>query len=150
MAKAGRKKKGDTPAVLRCDKLATFMNAGKERDLRAMLRDWRGAAAVYSRLQWRCFHEDGRLDPFLDPATQYRKDGAKVRSGVLRQIGLHSGIDIPETPPVEDGRKPKKRVLPTPPGLDDPLAPLKVSLGAAQAQMVQGQVIGMLKSVISN
>ncbi|MDW9478996.1 transposase [Sinorhizobium meliloti] len=109
MAKAGRKKKGETPAVLRCDKLATFMNPGKERDLRAMMQDWRKAAAVYSRLQWRCFHEDSRFDPFLDPATQYRKDGAKARSGILRQIALRHGIEIPEPPPPEEGTKPKKK-----------------------------------------
>jgi hypothetical protein len=41
VAKAGRKKEGETPAVLRCDKLATFMNPGKERHLHAMLRSWR-------------------------------------------------------------------------------------------------------------
>lgn len=149
MAKAGRKKKGETPAVLRCDKLATFMNPGKERDLRAMMQNWRKAATHYSRLQWRCFHQGGRFDPFLDPATQYRKDGGKLRSGILSQIALRHGIDIPE-PPVEDGAKPKKKVLPTPPGLSDPLAPLKSSLGAAHVQMVQGQVIGTLKSFISN
>jgi putative transposase len=126
------------------------MNAGKERNLRAMLREWREAAGVYSRLQWRCFYQAGRFDPFLDPATQYRKDGAKVRSGILRQMSLHHGIDIPEPPVVEDGVKSKKRVLPTPPGLADTLAPLKASLGAAQVQMVQGQVIGTLKSFISN
>lgn len=150
MAKAGRKKKGDPPAVLRCDKLATFMNPGKERDLRAMLAEWRKAASVYSRLQWQCFHREGRFDPFLDPATQYRKDGAKVRSGILRQIAAKNGLEIPEPPAVEEVTKPRKRVLPTPPGLVDPLAPLKASLGAAQVQMVQGQVIGTLKSFISN
>lgn len=89
MAKAGQKKKGETPAVLRCDKLATFMNPGKERDLRAMMRDWREAAGVYSRLQWRCFHQDGRFDPYLDPATQYRKDGGKV--GLEPSAGSHCG-----------------------------------------------------------
>jgi putative transposase len=150
VAKSGRKKEGDTPAVLRCDKLATFMNPGKERDLRAMLRGWRIAADVYARLQWRNLFENGGFDPFFDPATQYRKDGAKVRSGILRQIGIMHGIDLPEPPIVEDGAKPKKRVLPTPPGLADPLARLKTSLGAAQVQMVRDQVIGTLKSFISN
>ncbi|MCZ7861461.1 transposase [Agrobacterium salinitolerans] len=150
MTKAGQKKEGETPVVLRCDKLATFMNSRKERDVRAMLRDWRAAASVYSRLQWRCFHQHGRFDPYLDPATQYRKDGGKVRSGILRHIALKHGIDVPASPSVEDGVKAKKRILPTPPGLADPLAPLKASLGAAQVQMVRDQVIGTLKSFISN
>ncbi len=50
MAKTGRRKKGKTPAVLRCDKLATFMNSAKEDQVRAMLRDWRKAAGLYSSL----------------------------------------------------------------------------------------------------
>lgn len=136
------------PPVLRCDKLVTVMNPGKERDIRAMLRDWRKAAAVYSRLQWRCFHSEGRFNPFLDPATQYRKDGAAVRSGILRQIASRN--DILEIAPQGADSLTKKRVLPTPPGLDDPLAPTKACLGAAQVQMVQGQVIGTLRSFISN
>ncbi|MBY3151151.1 transposase [Rhizobium laguerreae] len=126
------------------------MNKGKGRELRAMLRDWRAAAGVYASLQWRCFHQDGRFDPFLDPATQYRKDGAKVRAGIIRQIVLKHELDVPVPEPVKEGEKPKKRVLPTPPGLSDCLAPMKAALGAAQVQMVQGQVIGTLKSFISN
>ncbi len=135
---------------MRCDKLATFMNPGKEHDLRAMMRDWRKAAAVYSRLQWRCLYQDGRFDPFLDPATQYRKDGARLRSVILRQIALRHGNAISGPPPVEEEKKPKKKVLPTPPGLSDPLAPLKASLGAAQVQMAREQALGTLKSFISN
>jgi hypothetical protein len=94
--------------------------------------------------------------PFFDPATQYRKDGAAIRSGILRQITLKHGLDIPASPPPpvavegEDAPKPRKKVLPTPPGLFDPLARVKTSLGAAQAQMVQGQVIGILRSFVSN
>ncbi|MCZ7862687.1 transposase [Agrobacterium salinitolerans] len=149
MAKTERKKKGETPAVLRCDKVATFMNTGKERDLRAMMQAWRGVADVYSRLQWQCFHRDGRFDLYLDPATQYRKDGAKVRSGILQQIAFKNGLDLPEPRSTEGDTKPKKR-LPTPAGLSDPLGVLKASLGAAQVQMVQAQVIGTLKSFISN
>jgi putative transposase len=148
LAKAGRKKEGETPAVLRCDKLPTFMNPGKERDLQSMLRGWRRTAGVYARLQWRILFENGRFDPFFDPATQYRKDGARVRSGIVQQLLLRHNLPLPDAP-APDKQK-KKRVLPTPPGLADPLAPLKASLGAAQVQMVQGQVIGTLRSFISN
>jgi putative transposase len=150
LAKAGRTKEGETPAVLRCDKLATFMNPGKERDLRAMLRVWRGVAGVYARLQWRNLFENGRFDPYFDPATQYRKDGAKVRSGIIQQLLLRHNLPLPDAPAPDEQKKKKKRVLPTPPGLADPLAPLKASLGAAQVQMVRDQVICILKSFISN
>lgn len=126
------------------------MNANKRRDLLLMLREWRNAASIYSALQWKCFFQDGRFDPFFDPATQYRKDGAKVRQGLLRQIALNFGVELSLPPVLENDEKPKKRVLPTPLGLNDPLSGVKAALGAAQAQMVQGQVMGILRSFISN
>jgi Transposase and inactivated derivatives len=136
--------------VLRCDKLATHMNPNKLRDLRAMMREWRTAASEVARLQWRCFFETGRFDPFFDSARQYRKEGAAVRAGILRQIMLRHGLEIAPPEPPPEGEKIRKKILPTPPGLSDPLSYLKATLGAAQFQMMQGQVIGMLRSFVSN
>lgn len=144
------KDEGKAQSVMRCDKLLTALNLGKQRDIRAMMREWRRAATEIARLQWTCFFRNGRFDPFFDPATQYRKDGGAVRSGLLRQLSFHYDVVIEPPPDPAEGEKVKKKILPTPPGLDDPLAPLKATLGAGQVQMVQGQVIGMLRSFISN
>lgn len=75
------------------------MNAGKEELVLAMLRRWRRAAVRTATIQWRCFFEQGRFDPFFDPATAYRKAGAiseaktSVRSCVLNALDQIIGQD---------------------------------------------------------
>ncbi|MGV2145469.1 MULTISPECIES: zinc ribbon domain-containing protein [unclassified Rhizobium] len=121
------------------------MNAGKEELVLAMLRRWRGAAVQTAAIQWRCFFEQGRFDPFFDPATAYRKAGVAVRAALLVQIGAHYGLDSGAGKPGATRRYPKMA-----PGLVDPLAELKSELGAAQVQMVREQVLGSLNSYVSN
>lgn len=137
-----KKKKGDTPAVLRCDKLPTQMNPGKIETLRVMLKAWRSAAQTISHIQWNCFYQDGNFDPFFDPATVHRKAGAEVRSGLLRQFAQNFG-----TPPTKFKKKRLPQMID---GLQDILAPLKASLGAGEVQAVREQVLGTLNSFVSN
>lgn len=47
LAKRGGKSEDGERRVLRCDRLPTFMNRGKERKLRRMLANWRLAAACF-------------------------------------------------------------------------------------------------------
>ena len=139
----GRTTEGSVAPVLRCDPLPHGMNRGKEDAVLDMLGRWRMAAAEVARVQWRLFHDIGRLDPQADAATQYRKDGATVRKRVLDAIVDRYGVEGSSAPTV-------KRILPTPPGLVDPLAEAKAALGAAPIQMIRAQVVGMLESFLSN
>jgi len=121
------------------------MNAGKEELVLAMLRRWRRAAVQTAAIQWRCFFEQGRFDPFFDPASAYRKAGIATRTGLLVQIGARFGLEIGDAKPGATRRFPEMA-----PGLVDPLAAMKAELGAAQVQMVREQVLGSLNSYISN
>jgi putative transposase len=138
----GRKKKGEMPAVLRCDKLATHMNPGKVSTIKTMLKAWRACAALHARLQWDCFFRLGSFDPFFDPAAVHRKAGAEARRGLLRQLSLHFQVEPTEIK--------AKRLSEMISGLVDPLAPMKAALGAAEVQMVREQVLGALNSYVSN
>ncbi|TLX15893.1 hypothetical protein [Rhizobium sp. MHM7A] len=142
MAKRKKGKEGEAPSIFRCDKLPTHMNAGKIHTLKVMLQAWRRSAKVISDLQWNCFFNAGAFNPFFDPATVHRKEGADARRGILRQISLHFEVE----PRVFK----KKRLPKMIPGVVDALAPLKAVLGAAEVQMVTGQVLGSLNSYISN
>jgi len=139
------KRKRERPPIYRCDKLPTFMNAGKEALVLAMLRRWRRAAVQSAAIQWRCFFEQGRFDPIFDPATAYRKAGVAVRAGLLVQIGAHYELDGGAGKPGAT-----RRYLGMAPGLVDPLAEMKSELGASQVQMVREQVLGSLNSYVSN
>jgi putative transposase len=141
----GRKKKGETPSVFRCDKLATHMNPGKISQIKTMLAAWRAAASAMSNLQWNCFYRKGGFDPFYDPATVHRKKGVAVRRTVLQLI--HQRFDLPIEQPVEGA---KKRLSTMAPGLVDALASLKAQLGFSEVQMVRDQVLGTLNSFLSN
>jgi putative transposase len=121
------------------------MNVGKQRLVLAMLHRWRKAAVKTADIQWRCFFESGRFDPFFDPATAYRKAGVAVRTGLLVQIGARFGFEIGDGRPAATRRFPEMA-----PGLVDPLAEMKAELGAAQVQMVREQVLGSLNSYVSN
>jgi putative transposase len=140
-----KKKKGEPPAVFRCDKLTTHMNPGKVIKVKAMLSAWRAAANVMSNLQWNCFYRNGRFDPFFDPATVHRKEGVAARRTILQLI--HQRFDLPIAQPVEGA---KKRLADMAPGLVDALAPLKARLGFSEVQMVRDQVLGTLNSYVSN
>lgn len=121
------------------------MNAGKEELVLAMLRRWRRAAVRTATIQWRCFFEQGRFDPFFDPATAYRKVGVAVRTGLLVQLGTRFGLEIGDGKPGATRRFPEMAA-----GLVDPLAEMKAELSAAQVQMVREQVLGSLNSYVSN
>jgi len=142
-------------AVLRCDLLPHRMNQGKERKLLDLLSGWRACAATVARLQWRLFHDTGRFDDTADPAKSHRKDHARAhaapRLAVLEAIVTHHGVERRPSPG-EDGTEPKRvfRKLHTPPGLVDPLAGHKAAIGAAPVAMVRRQVVGMLRSFVSN
>jgi putative transposase len=137
-----RKKKGETPAVYRCDKLASHMNPGKFLKVKTMLSVWRRCAELHARLQWNGFFLNGTFNPFFDPSTVHRKAGAIVRQGLLRQISLHFEV----VPTEIKGKRLPEMIC----GLVDPLASMKAALGAAEVQMVRDQVLGTLKSHISN
>jgi putative transposase len=125
------------------------MNSGKIQTLKAVLKVWRKSASVIAALQWNCFFQNGAFNPFFDPATVYRKQGAEARLGILRQINQRFDIH-PIALEEESKDKKRKRLAAMAPGLDDILAPLKASLGACEVQMVTGQVVGTLNSYISN
>ena len=121
------------------------MNPGKEAAVLDMLKKWRAAAAVVANVQWRLFQKTGCFDAQADAATAYRKDGADVRLRIVEALVDRYGMERP------NGTGPAaKRVLPTPPGLIDPLAGAKASLGAAPIQMIRAQVVGMLEAFVSN
>ncbi len=139
---AEKDKGGEIPPIFRCDKLPTFMNPGKERVLRELLRSWRRAAISLAAIEWGCFYRDGSFDPLYDPATSHRRAGADVRRGILRQLAGRYELVVEEN---------EKRRLPAMiSGLVDPLDELKSTLGAAQVQMVRNQVMGTLDSFMSN
>lgn len=139
------KKQLERPSIFRCDKLPTFMNTGKQGLVRTMMANWRTAAGQLAAIQWRCFFETGRFDPFFDPATVHRKASVAVRAGLLLQIGKHFDQDVfPET------AGPRRKFPQMAPGLEDCLAHLKEDLGAAQVQMVREQVLGVVNSYLSN
>jgi len=121
------------------------MNAGKQQLVHDMLVRWRRAAVTTAVIQWRRFFENGRFDPFFDPATDYRKATVAARTGLLLQIGAHFGQAID---PAKAGARRKCPEMA--PGLVDCLAQMKQDLGAAQVQMVREQVLGSLNSYISN
>lgn len=131
--------------VLRCDRLPTSMNPGKESRLRSMLRDWRFVAKEVADVQWRLFRNDGRFSGYYDPAADHRKASAAVRSGILRQVSNRFGL-VHEALP----EKPKKRLARMAPGFTDPLEDLKARVGTAQFQMIRSQVVGILESYIAN
>ena len=120
------------------------MNPGKEAAVLDMLAKWRTAAAAVASVQWRLFQDTGRFDAQADAATVHRKDGAKVRKRILDAI-----IDRYSVPRRSETAS-VKRVPLTPPGLIDPLAGAKTTLGAAPVQMIRAQVVGMLESFVSN
>lgn len=132
-------------SVLRCDKLPSHMNRGKTVAVRSMMRDWRGAAGFMAARQWRFFERNGYFRPLDDPATDHRKAGAEIRIRILGAINARYGL-VSEEPEKDKPKRLAKMI----PGLVDPLAPLKESLGAAQLQMVRSQVVGMLESFVSN
>jgi len=138
-------KKRERPPIYRCDKLPTFMNAGKQQLVREMLDRWRRAAVATAAIQWRCFFENGKFDPFFDPATAHRKATVAVRTGLLLQIGMHFGQTVD---PAKAGAR--RRLPEMAPGLVDCLAQMKQDLGPAQVQMVREQVLGSLNSYVSN
>ena len=119
------------------------MNRGKEDAVLDMLGKWRTAAAEVARVQWRLFHDTGRFDAQADAATKHRKDGAKARKRVLDAVVQQYGLQGSSAATV-------KRILPTPPGLVDPLAEAKETLGAAPVQMIRAQIVGTLESFLSN
>ncbi|MBB4349407.1 zinc ribbon domain-containing protein [Aliirhizobium cellulosilyticum] len=118
------------------------MNAAKHALVKDMLRKWRVCATAMAALQWRCFFAEGQFDPFYDPATRHRKEGAEARLGLLLQISGYYSL--------ESSAARKKRLPEMISGLVDPLASMKASIGAAQVQMVREQVLGTLNSFISN
>lgn len=128
--------------VFRCDKLPTHMNAGKQQKLKTMLVEWRECASEMATLMWNDFFKNGAFDPFFDPATSHRRKGIDVRSGLLRQIAGYFNV--------EPTAFEKKRLPEMISGLNDPLAEMKSCLGAAQVQMLRGQVLGTLNSYLSN
>jgi len=159
MAGRAAKRRGDDTAtdvaILRCDPLPHRMNRGKELRLLDLLVGWRSCAATVARLQWRLFHDTGRFDDTADPAKSHRKDHAREhavpRLAVLEAIVAHHGVER-KSPPEEGKAEPKRifRMLHTPPGLVDPLAGHKAAIGAAPVAMVRRQVVGMLRSFVSN
>lgn len=140
----GGGKEGSSEPIFRCDLLPHGMNPGKLAAVLDMLGKWRAAAAVVASVQWRLFQRTGRFDAQTDAATVYRKDGATVRRRILQAVAGHYGVDL------QSLASSTKRVLPTPPGLVDPLADAKTALGAAPIQMIRAQVVGMMESFLSN
>jgi hypothetical protein len=140
MAK-GRGKKDDKPSsVFRCDLLSHAMNLGKQQQVHDLIRDWRSAGCAASSLLWRRFHPGGRFDSRSDVAKDFRKYFANARVPILNAIAAKFDLRIVDQPDevlVEASEaKAGRRPLPTPPGLVDPMALHKESLGGAPVQMV--------------
>jgi putative transposase len=140
------------------------MNPGKEAAVRRTLARWRDAAGTELRLQWRAFLDGAAFSEHRDASGEHRKATGEARGRLVSVLALRGERKLApakeklsakqrremgergETPPPKDPR----RIIPLAPGSLDPMEPHKEALGAARVQMVRAQVVGTLRSWLSN
>jgi hypothetical protein len=75
--------------TLRRDAPRTAVNGGKADDLRALIGEWRGTAALFAAPQWRDFQEHGRpFSGMVDTLGDHRRATVAARGGILAALAL--------------------------------------------------------------